>query len=173
MDGLVGWLERNSLFRKPNPIPTVAFNYQHHTSTVFGVAPFNTGGTAIVQPAVGAFTPAFGYVLFTDPSIITRIELTISVRANAANALIGAFIIKDPTAPGINFDIRANNSVLLANVTTNQECVISKHFAWSPYSGYRMSPNNTLALAVIGDNAGICCVNLNYHWVSAPGHASE
>jgi hypothetical protein len=173
MDGLIGWLERNSLFRKKVPIPNIAFTYQHHTTTVFGVAPFNTAGQAIVQPVAAAFTGAFGYVAFTDPSILTRVELTISVRSNSANTYIGAFIVKDPTAPGVAFDITANNGIVMANVTSNQECVISKHFAWSPYSGYRMPPGSTLGLAVIGDNTGICTVNLNYHWVSSPGHAGE
>lgn len=165
----VQWFERNVLFSRSKALPMLGYRYRHHTTTVFGIVPFNTGGFAITQNQ-GA---GFGFVKFTQPSLITRVELTISVRANTNNAYIGAFVMVDPPASGTQIDFTGNKEILLGNVTNNEEAVISKNFYLGAFAGYSLDGNQAIGLAVVGDNTGICGVNLNYHWIDTPGRVLD
>lgn len=165
MPDVVQWLQEKILFRRDKPIPILGFRFNHHTTTVYGIVPFNTAGTAVVQ----AFLPSFGFLKFDQPSTLTRVELTISVRTNTNNAYIGAMIVVNANTAGQVFDFTQATNVICSNIVTATTAVISKNFYFGAYGGHRFEPNETLALAVLGDNTGICGICLNYHWLSYPG----
>jgi len=166
---VVSWLERNSIFKRTRPLPPIGFDYRYHEAHIGGAAAFNTAGVFVTQ----ALTPQAGWLVFDEECVVVRVEMTISVRANGNNAVIGAAIVKNMGAAATNLALTGMANMVLVNLTNNSEAVISKHFAWSPYSGLRMQPSTNFGIAVIGDAAGICGVTVNYHWTTSPGNVIE
>lgn len=166
-DLTAAWLQNNLLFGRARRLPMLGFKYNLHTTTVYGIVPFN--GTGNVSFTPGVDPSAFGGVQFNNDAIVTRIELTISVRSNTNNGYIGAFILSNPQDAGTSFDFTGAKNIILSNVTNLETAVISKNFAFGAYSGYFFRGGERIGLGVTGDNTGICLVNLNYHWIEATG----
>ncbi len=159
MDKFFRFFDR--LFNYPKAQP-IGWQYQYYFTSVLGAAALNTGGVISIP-----LLPASTVLRFTAPSIITRIDLTVSITGNAAGDPTGAILFKNPMANSCNYLGCIDG--ILGIMTTKEDVVITKTMNLTPWTGIKLTPNEFVALGWIGN--AVALVNISYHvtYLTSPG----